>query len=698
MIYTSGSTGRPKGVVVGHQAIVNRLWWMQHQYPLQADDVVLQKTPCSFDVSVWEFFWPLMTGARLVMAPPDAHRDPDALVQLINDYAVTTMHFVPSMLAAWVSALETRPRAEIGCGSLRRVFCSGEALSRELALNYQSLIAAPLHNLYGPTEAAVDVTWQPASGEALDRCQLPGIPIGLPVWNTQLRILDGALRPVPVGVPGDLYLCGIQLAQGYLRRPDLTASRFVADPFATGERMYRTGDIARWLEDGTVDYLGRSDDQLKIRGQRIELGEIEQVLLAQLNVAQAVVGARELGGKANRLHGADARQLVAWLVPQAETTLDIAALQQALSQQLPAHMVPVSYVLMTAFPLSANGKLDRKALPAPAGQQAAGRAPQTDVERTIAALFVELLACETVSAEDDFFALGGHSLLAMRLAAEIRRQLQRSLTVGQIMAARSVASIAALVEGGTDGSQDGNGETLPLRSGRGPVLFCLHPASGFAWQYAGLLRYLEGDYPIVGLQSPRPDGVIARCESVAAMCDRHLATIRRIQPQGPYFLLGYSLGGTLAHGIAARLQQAGETVSFLGLLDTYPPEGQDWTAPDEADAREEVAREQAGFMADMQAGEDSQLRAERAAMFGNIVANYQDAVRLLSSARSSRFAGEATLFVATRTLPADMDVDATWAPYVSKLTQYPQPCEHADILSPASLENLGPLLNQLLRR
>lgn len=698
VIYTSGSTGRPKGVVVGHQAIVNRLWWMQHQYPLQADDVVLQKTPCSFDVSVWEFFWPLMTGARLVMAPPDAHRDPDALVQLINDYAVTTMHFVPSMLAAWVSALETRPRAEIGCGSLRRVFCSGEALSRELALNYQSLIAAPLHNLYGPTEAAVDVTWQPASGEALERCQLPGIPIGLPVWNTQLRILDGALRPVPVGVPGDLYLCGIQLAQGYLRRPDLTASRFVADPFATGERMYRTGDIARWLEDGTVDYLGRSDDQLKIRGQRIELGEIEQVLLAQPNVAQAVVGARELGGKANRLRGADARQLVAWLVPQAETTLDIAALQQALSQQLPAHMVPVSYVLMTSFPLSANGKLDRKALPAPAGQQADGRAPQTDVERTIAALFVELLACETVSAEDDFFALGGHSLLAMRLAAEIRRQLQRSLTVGQIMAARSVASIAALVEGGTDGSQDGNGETLPLRSGRGPALFCLHPASGFAWQYAGLLRYLDGDYPIVGLQSPRPDGVIARCESVAAMCEHHLATIRRIQPQGPYFLLGYSLGGTLAHGIATRLQQAGETVSFLGLLDTYPPEGQDWTAPDEADAREEVAREQAGFMADTQAEDDPQLRAERAAMFGNIVANYQDAVRLLSSARSSRFAGEATLFVATRTLPADMDVDATWAPYVSKLTQHLQPCEHADILSPASLENLGPLLNRLLRR
>ncbi|MFP1920863.1 amino acid adenylation domain-containing protein [Lonsdalea quercina] len=695
VIYTSGSTGRPKGVVVSHQAIINRLWWMQDAYRLTHDDVVLQKTPCSFDVSVWEFFWPLMVGARLVMAPPDAHRDPDALTQLINDYAVTTLHFVPSMLAAWIGALDAQ--TDIGCGSLRRVFCSGEALSQELAESYQTRVAAPLHNLYGPTEAAVDVTYQPASGEALAHCTTGGVPIGLPVWNTQLRILDSALRPVPLGVAGDLYLCGIQLAQGYLRRPDLTAGRFVADPFADGARMYRTGDIARWREDGAVDYLGRSDDQLKIRGQRIELGEIEQALLAQPDVAQAVVCARELGERRGALTGADARQLVAWVIPQEGVTLELAALQQALAQALPAHMLPVSYVTMTHFPLSANGKLDRKALPSPTGQAQAGREPETEHERMLAALFAEILTLPTVYADDDFFALGGHSLLAMRLAAEIRRRLGRSLTVGQIMAARSVEQIAQRLVGEGEASRhSGADETLPLRAGSGPTLFCLHPASGFAWQYAGLLRHLTGNYPLVGLQSPRPDGVIAACDSVAAMCERHLATIRRIQPQGPYYLLGYSLGGTLAHGIAARLEAAGEQVAFLGLFDTYPPEGQDWSGPSEEQAQQEVAQEQAEFMAEAEEETDEHLRAEKAAMFRDIVANYRDAVQRLSTASTLRYHGEATLFVATGTLPEGMDVQATWAPYVDRLTTYLQPCEHADILSPASLERLGPQLNRLL--
>ncbi|EHD23287.1 MULTISPECIES: amino acid adenylation domain-containing protein [Brenneria] len=695
VIYTSGSTGRPKGVVVSHQAIVNRLWWMQDSYRLTDDDVVLQKTPCSFDVSVWEFFWPLMTGASLVMAPPEAHRDPDALRQLIDDYAVTTLHFVPSMLAAWVSALASRQ--QIGCTSLRRVFCSGEALSRELALSYQSSIAAPLHNLYGPTEAAVDVTYQPASGAALTRIHAPGVPIGLPVWNTQLRILDGYLRPVPVGVAGDLYLCGIQLAQGYLRRPDLTAARFVADPFAEGERMYRTGDIARWLDDGAVEYLGRSDDQLKIRGQRIELGEIEQTLLAQPGVMQAVVCARNLGQAS--LAGADARQLVAWIIPQAGVALDTDDLHQALTQQLPAHMLPVCYVPMSEFPLSANGKLDRKALPDPQMRRESGRVPASDTERLLASLFAEILERDTVFADEDFFALGGHSLLAMRLTAEIRRRLHQPLSVGQIMAARSVEKIAALLDGqqSADSAESrGIGETMPLRAGTGPVLFCLHPASGFAWQYAGLLRYLDGKYPIVGLQSPRPQGVIARCNDVAAMCEHHLDAIRRIQPEGPYFLLGYSLGGTLAQGIAARLQQAGQSVAFLGLLDTYPPEGQDWTGPSEEEARQEVAHEQAAFMAATEEESDPQLRAEKAAMFNSIVANYKDAVRLLSDAATPHYAGVATLFIATHTLPAGMDVSAAWAPYVGALTTYPQPCEHADILSPASLTHLGPQLSRLL--
>ncbi|MGL5700871.1 MAG: amino acid adenylation domain-containing protein, partial [Kluyvera sp.] len=248
IIFTSGSTGRPKGVMVGHEAIVNRLLWMQDRYPLSERDVVAQKTPCSFDVSVWEFWWPFITGASLVMAEPEAHRDPLAMQRFFAEYGVTTTHFVPSMLAAFVASLT--PETAANCCSLRQVFCSGEALPTALCREWEVLTHVPLHNLYGPTEAAVDVSWYPAYGVALAAVSGNSVPIGYPVWNTGLRILDAMMRPVPFGVAGDLYLTGIQLAQGYLGRPDLTASRFIADPFAPGERMYRTGDVARWLENG----------------------------------------------------------------------------------------------------------------------------------------------------------------------------------------------------------------------------------------------------------------------------------------------------------------------------------------------------------------------------------------------------------------------------------------------------------------
>jgi amino acid adenylation domain-containing protein/non-ribosomal peptide synthase protein (TIGR01720 family) len=692
VLYTSGSTGKPKGVVVNQRAIVNRLRWMQASYPLRADDVVLQKTPCSFDVSVWEFFWPLMTGAQLMMAPPEAHRDPQALWQLIDDYRVTTMHFVPSMLAAFVGHLAAQ--TDRACPTLRRVFCSGEALACDLARSYQAVIAAPLHNLYGPTEAAVDVTWQPASGSALEGLNGPGVPIGRPVWNTQLHILDSLLRPVPVGVPGDLYLSGVQLADGYLHRADLTAQRFVAAPFAEGERMYRTGDIANWRADGAVEYLGRSDDQLKMRGQRIEPGEIEQALVALPGVVQAVVAARAL--TQHSTPGVDNRQLLGWLVAEAGVALDIDAVKQQLGERLPAHMQPVSYLLLDHLPLSANGKLDRKALPMPQLSVRSGRLPHSANERLLADLFQQLLGCDSVFADDDFFALGGHSLLAMRLAAELRRREVPPLSVGQIIAARSVEKLAALLDGGANSESGGNGELLPLRAGHGPTLFCIHPASGFAWQYSALLHYLDGDFPIVGLQSPRPHGVIAACHSVEAMCDHHLQAIRQQQPSGPYFLLGYSLGGTLAQGIAARLQAQGETVAFLGLLDTYPAEGQDWRTPDADEAEQEVAREQAEFMAATEDERDPLLREEKAAMFSTIVANYKDSVARLAEARTPRYAGNATLFMAEKTLPPDMDVRASWAPFVDELTIFPLDCEHADILSADSLKVLGPLINRLL--
>lgn len=361
IIFTSGSTGRPKGVMVGQTAIVNRLLWMQNHYPLTAGDVVAQKTPCSFDVSVWEFWWPFITGAQLVMAEPEAHRDPQAMQQFFARYGVTTTHFVPSMLAAFVASLDAENVTT--CRTLKRVFCSGEALPTALCREWEALTGAPLHNLYGPTEAAVDVSWYPACGAELAAVTGNSVPIGWPVWNTGLRILDATLRPVPPGVAGDLYLTGIQLAQGYLGRPDLTASRFIADPFAAGERMYRTGDVARWLDNGAVEYLGRSDDQLKIRGQRIELGEIDRVMSALPDISLAVTNACVFNQAAAT--GGDARQLVGYLVSESGLPLDTTALKTRLAEQLPPHMVPVVLIQLAELPLSANGKLDRKALPLP---------------------------------------------------------------------------------------------------------------------------------------------------------------------------------------------------------------------------------------------------------------------------------------------------------------------------------------------
>ncbi|WP_200983251.1 enterobactin non-ribosomal peptide synthetase EntF [Klebsiella quasipneumoniae] len=693
IIFTSGSTGRPKGVMVGQTAIVNRLLWMQDRYPLSADDVVAQKTPCSFDVSVWEFWWPFIAGARLVMAEPEAHRDPQAMQQFFAHYGVTTTHFVPSMLAAFVASLDADSVA--ACRTLRRVFCSGEALPTELCREWERLTGAPLHNLYGPTEAAVDVSWYPACGPELAAVTGSSVPIGWPVWNTGLRILDGAMRPVPPGVAGDLYLTGIQLAQGYLGRPDLTASRFIADPFAPGERMYRTGDVARWLANGAVEYLGRSDDQLKIRGQRIELGEIDRAMSALPDVAQAVSHACVFNQAAAT--GGDARQLVGYLVSDSGLPLDTAALKARLAEQLPPHMVPVVLMQLADLPLSANGKLDRKALPLPTlGGERSGRPPEPGMETVVAAAFSQLLGCEVNDIDADFFALGGHSLLAMRLAAQLSRQLARQVTPGQVMVASTVGKLSALLAADLSDEQAqrlGLDALLPLRESDGPTLFCFHPASGFAWQFSVLARYLSPRWSITGIQSPRPQGPMASAASLDEVCEHHLQTLLAQQPHGPYYLFGYSLGGTLAQGIAARLRQRGEAVAFLGLLDTWPPETQNW-AEKEANGLDpavlaEIAREREVFLAAQQGQASGEL-------FSAIEGNYADAVRLLTTAHSAKFDGKATLFVAEKTRQAGMDPQVVWGPWVGELEVFSQNCAHVDIISPQAFEAIGPVVREIL--
>ncbi|HFZ1376194.1 TPA: enterobactin non-ribosomal peptide synthetase EntF [Klebsiella pneumoniae] len=693
IIFTSGSTGRPKGVMVGQTAIVNRLLWMQDRYPLSADDVVAQKTPCSFDVSVWEFWWPFIAGAQLVMAEPEAHRDPQAMQQFFARYGVTTTHFVPSMLAAFVASLDADSVA--ACRTLRRVFCSGEALPTELCREWERLTGAPLHNLYGPTEAAVDVSWYPACGPELAAVTGSSVPIGWPVWNTGLRILDAAMRPVPPGVAGDLYLTGIQLAQGYLGRPDLTASRFIADPFAPGERMYRTGDVARWLTNGAVEYLGRSDDQLKIRGQRIELGEIDRVMSALPDVGQAVSHACVFNQAAAT--GGDARQLVGYLVSDSGLPLDTAALKAQLAEQLSPHMVPVVLMQLAELPLSANGKLDRKALPLPTlGGERSGRPPEPGMETLVAAAFSQLLGCEVNDIDADFFALGGHSLLAMRLAAQLSRQLARQVTPGQVMVASTVGKLSALLAADLSDEQAqrlGLDTLLPLRESDGPTLFCFHPASGFAWQFSVLARYLSPRWSITGIQSPRPQGPMASAASLDEVCEHHLQTLLAQQPHGPYYLFGYSLGGTLAQGIAARLRQRGEAVAFLGLLDTWPPETQNWAEKEanglDPEVLAEIDREREAFLAAQQGQASGEL-------FSAIEGNYADAVRLLTTAHSAKFDGKATLFVAEKTRQEGMDPQVVWGPWVGELEVFSQNCAHVDIISPQAFEAIGPVVREIL--
>ncbi|MGN2427180.1 enterobactin non-ribosomal peptide synthetase EntF [Klebsiella electrica] len=693
IIFTSGSTGRPKGVMVGQTAIVNRLLWMQNHYPLTAEDVVAQKTPCSFDVSVWEFWWPFITGAQLVMAEPQAHRDPQAMQQFFTRYGVTTTHFVPSMLAAFVASLDAENVAT--CRTLKRVFCSGEALPTDLCREWEALTGAPLHNLYGPTEAAVDVSWYPACGAELAAVTGNSVPIGWPVWNTGLRILDATLRPVPPGVAGDLYLTGIQLAQGYLGRPDLTASRFIADPFAAGERMYRTGDVARWLDNGAVEYLGRSDDQLKIRGQRIELGEIDRVMSALPDVALAVTHACVFNQAAAT--GGDARQLVGYLVSESGLPLDTTALKARLAEQLPPHMLPVVLIQLAELPLSANGKLDRKALPLPTlGSERGGRAPEPGIETTVAEAFSQLLGCEVNDIEADFFALGGHSLLAMRLAAQLSRELGRQVTPGQVMVASTVGKLSAQL--GSDLSDEqmqrlGFDAILPLRVSDGPTLFCFHPASGFAWQFSVLARYLHPRWSITGIQSPRPEGPMMNATNLDEVCEQHLQTLLAQQPHGPYYLFGYSLGGTLAQGIAARLRQRGEAVAFLGLLDTWPPETQNWAEKEanglDPEVLAEIEREREAFLAAQQGQASGEL-------FRVIEGNYADAVRLLTTAHSAKFDGKATLFVAEKTRQAGMDPQAVWGPWVGELEVFSQNCAHVDIISPQAFASIGPVVREIL--
>ncbi len=568
VIYTSGSTGRPKGVPNTHRGIVNRLDWMQKTYGLGADDAVLQKTPASFDVSVWEFFWPLRTGARLVLAKPGGHKDAGYLRDLLVSERITTAHFVPSMLTVFL--------AEDGveaATALRRVICSGEELPLASATDFTARLPwCGLHNLYGPTEAAIDVTAWACEPDRL--AQVSSVPIGAPIANLRLHVLDPSGAQCPVGVAGELHIGGAGLARGYHRRPALTAEKFVPDPFSAepGARLYRTGDLARWVVGpdgaGVIEFLGRIDHQVKLRGLRIELGEIESALRDQPGVTEATVIVRE--------DSPGDKRLTAYLVGEAEH----AALKAALKDTLPEYMVPAAFVTLDALPLTPNGKLDRKALPAPVVTREASVAlvePRDDTERALAAIWSEVLGVDTLGIDDDFFDLGGHSMLATQVVAKIRKAELGGRAVGvmDLFQQRTIRDLAAFISG--DAAQEGPRRLLyeltkPIPAGKRVLTYvCVPYGGGSAIVYQPLADALPAGYGLWSLAIPGHDVGLSEDalpfdELTSRVADEILERV-----EGPIALYGHcGVGSAILADVARKVEAAGRELEAVYIGAMFP--------------------------------------------------------------------------------------------------------------------------------
>jgi thioesterase domain-containing protein len=519
----------------------------------------LQKTPFSFDVSVWEFFWPLLAGARLVMARPGGHQDARYLVETIRREQLTTLHFVPSMLQVF---LEER---ELGqCASLRRVICSGEALPFELQEKFFARFdAVELHNLYGPTEAAVDVTsWRCERGSARTL-----VPIGRAIANTEVYVLDQSLNLLPVGVAGEIYIGGVALARGYLGRAELTAEKFIPHPFppSSGARLYRTGDLGRRLAGGEIEFLGRLDHQVKLRGYRIELGEIEAILSQQTKIEEAVVVAREDVPGDTRL--------VAYLVAKKGSDVRVEELREFLKSKLPDYMIPSAYVMLDELPLTPNGKVDRQALPAPGRLRAEDSAssiiaPRSELEAQLVQIWEEALNIKPVGVRDNFFELGGHSLLAVKLFSRIEQATGSALSMTTLFENATVEQQANLLSIPRPVARVSS--LVPIQpQGDRPPLFCVHPWGGNVLCYSELAKHLGLDQPVYGLQARGVEQKENPQTSIEAMATDYLAEIRKLQPEGPYHLCGWSSGGLIAFEMARQLGEQGRSVGLLALIDAY---------------------------------------------------------------------------------------------------------------------------------
>jgi amino acid adenylation domain-containing protein len=674
VIYTSGSTGRPKGVALTNEAMVNFLAAMAQWFPMDAGDRMVAVTTVAFDIHVLEVYLPLLAGASVVLAGEDAVRDPGALAALAAGAGATIMQATPAL---WQALLGEHARAAAGL----RVLVGGDALPQALAAELAGLGREAV-NLYGPTETAV---WSTAArfggpGTAGDG-EGAGARIGVPVANTRVFVLDQWLCPVPAGVTGDLYIAGTGLARGYFSRPGWTAERFTACPFGTGgERMYRTGDLARWTPAGILEFAGRADAQVKIRGFRIEPGEIEAVLAACPGIAQAVVTAREdtPGNK----------QLAAYLVPDSDAagTQDLpAAIRAYAAARLPAYMIPASITILDQLPLTANQKVDRKALPTPdRAANPAGRAPTTGLEEILCQAFAEVLGLSQVGIDDNFFELGGHSLLAVKLVEKLRTSgIQAALRT--VVLAPTVAMLVSQLD--LSSVHEALGAVLPIRNhGSKPAFFCVHPAGGFSWSYMPLARYVPADHPIYGLQARGLDGGGQLAGSIREMAADYIAQIRSVQESGPYYMLGWSFGGVVAHEVAAQLQAAGEQI-FLIIMDAYPS-GQSVAGehgPDLRQTVETIRREQGDFL---EGASDEELTCIAEVFLNN--------GRLIQAHETGRFDGDLLVIAAAENKPAGES--EKWQPYVSgEITETRIPCKHAEMMQPAMLAKAWDAISAWLR-
>ncbi|MFF7295668.1 amino acid adenylation domain-containing protein [Streptomyces sp. NPDC008265] len=716
LVYTSGSTGRPKGVVVEHAALRN-LYAFHRAHTMAEVERAADGRPLrvalvaslSFDAS-WDALMWMIAGHELHLIGDDLRHDSAALARHVADAGIDVLDTTPTHAAHLVEEglLDAPPRL---------LLIGGEAADEQLWSRLRATAGLRAHNLYGPTECTVDALWWDTarSGHPL---------VGTPVSNTRAYVLDAALRPVAPGVPGELYLAGAGLARGYLRRPGTTAERFVACPFEDGARMYRTGDLVRWERQGRIDYLGRADDQVKIRGFRIEPGEVEAALAAVPGVGRAAVTVRDDapgGGK----------RLVGYVVPAAggagsgsgDAPVDAAALRAHLAASLPAHMVPSAFVVLDAFPRTPNDKLDRAALPAPepgTGGGVSRRSPRDRREEVLAGLFAEVLGvpADTVGIDDGFFDLGGHSLLAARLMARVREALGEELGVPDLFAAPTVAGLAARSGPGArsgDGAQGGDGDPLaplvtlraapPGASAPPPALFCVHPGAGTGWVYRSLLEHLDPARPVHALQSRSLSEPGARGAGVAEMAAEYAGRIRGVQPHGPYHLLGWSFGALLAHAVAVRLQEDGEEVAGLVLLDGYP------AAPGETPSADPLRDlllslghppldddaaggsgplSPAGLVAAARTagGPLAGLDAGTVAALGEAYVHHD---RLAPAHRPGVFRGGVTLVGAAH--EPDVPGPEVWEPYVTgPVSRYEVPCAHGEMMDPKPAAEIAALL------